>query len=219
MDAGYFESFTSSSFLTTLHITHSNHFKSSNLATIHISIATMVSFKNILLFAGLAMAAPTPDSEKSLTKRFNGGWCGVHIHLFNGENPQGSHEMNVFVYDGKQQLVWSKESIWGNGILMTESENLPAVLNINTYGGGALVSSLGFYFCWKLWTDMYKRPPSPTATRIGILMRSLAAPSELGTALHLAPALRPLKWTVVSLAEQMSWLVMPFDFPVPGANM
>ncbi|KAM0304867.1 hypothetical protein HYE67_001442 [Fusarium culmorum] len=100
----------------------------------------MVSFKSILLFAGLALAAPTPDSEKSLTKRFNGGWCGVHIHLFNGENPKGSHEMNVFVYDGKQQLVWSKESIWGNGILMAESENLPAVLNINTYGGGALAT-------------------------------------------------------------------------------
>ncbi|KAL6917045.1 hypothetical protein ACHAPO_009330 [Fusarium lateritium] len=100
----------------------------------------MVSLKSILLFTGLTMAAPTPDSEKSLAKRFNGGWCGVHIHLFSGENPQGSHEMNVFAYDGKQQLVWSKESIWGDGILMTESENLPAVLNINTFGGGALAT-------------------------------------------------------------------------------
>lgn len=127
---------SSNSSLLTLQINY-NYFATSSSIT---TITTMVSFKSILLFAGLALAAPTPDSEKSLTKRFNGGWCGVHIHLFNGENPKGSHEMNVFVYDGKQQLVWSKESIWGNGILMAESENLPAVLNINTYGGGALVS-------------------------------------------------------------------------------
>jgi hypothetical protein len=106
----------------------------------------MVSFKSILLFTGLAMAAPTPENEKTLTKRFNGGWCGVHIHLFTGENPKGSHEMNVRVYDGKQQQVWSQESIWGDGVLMAQSENLPAVLNINAFRGGDLVSPLGSLF-------------------------------------------------------------------------
>ncbi|CAG7558251.1 unnamed protein product [Fusarium equiseti] len=100
----------------------------------------MVSFKSVLLFAGLAMAAPTPEVEKSLTKRFNGGWCGVHIHLFLGENPKGKHEMNVFVYDGKQQMVWSQESIWGDGLLMAKSEGLPAELNINTFGSKELAT-------------------------------------------------------------------------------
>ncbi|RGP77233.1 hypothetical protein FLONG3_4748 [Fusarium longipes] len=95
----------------------------------------MVSFKSILLFTGFAMAAPTPENEKTLTKRFNGGWCGVHVHQFLGENPKGTHEMNVFVYDGKGQQVWSKESIWGDGTLMAESEGLPQVLNINAFGG------------------------------------------------------------------------------------
>ncbi|RBR25590.1 uncharacterized protein FIESC28_01553 [Fusarium coffeatum] len=100
----------------------------------------MVSFKSVLLFTGLAMAAPTRETEKSLTKRFNGGWCGVHIHLFQGENAKGSHEMNVFVYDGKQQMVWSQESIWGDGLLMAKSEGLPAELNINTFGSNALAT-------------------------------------------------------------------------------
>ncbi|KAF4943178.1 hypothetical protein FSARC_14998 [Fusarium sarcochroum] len=96
----------------------------------------MVSFTSILLLVGLAIAASTAEGDKQLTKRFNGGWCGVHIHLFDGENEKGTHEMNVFVYDGTQQLVWSKESIWGNGLLMAESEGLPAILNINARGAG-----------------------------------------------------------------------------------
>ncbi|KAF4455749.1 hypothetical protein F53441_1948 [Fusarium austroafricanum] len=96
----------------------------------------MVSFKSILLFTGLGIAAPAPEGEKQLTKRFNGGWCGVHIHMFDGENEKGTYEMNVYVYDGKQQLIWFKESIWGTGTLMAETEGLPAVLNINAHGSG-----------------------------------------------------------------------------------
>ncbi|KAJ4256281.1 hypothetical protein NW762_009361, partial [Fusarium torreyae] len=96
----------------------------------------MVLFTSVLLFIGLAIAAPTAEGDNKLTKRFNPGWCGVHIHLFDGENEKGSHEMNVYVYDGTQQLVWSKESIWGNGLLMTEIEGLPKILNVNTRGAG-----------------------------------------------------------------------------------
>lgn len=107
----------------------------------------MVSFTPFLLFGALAMAAPAQQGAgepKSLNKRFNGGWCGVHVHTFNGENEKGSHEMNVYVYDGKKQLVWQKESIWGNGQLYVESEGLPDVLNVNTFGPGDDVVSGSF---------------------------------------------------------------------------
>ncbi|KAL6364536.1 hypothetical protein LRP88_01939 [Fusarium phalaenopsidis] len=98
----------------------------------------MQAFSSVLLFLGLAIAAPAQEAAEApkINKRFNGGWCGVHVHTFDGENAKGSHEMNVWVYDGKQQLIWSKESIWGDGQLMAESEGLPLVLNINTHGSG-----------------------------------------------------------------------------------
>lgn len=98
----------------------------------------MQTFSSFLLFLGLVIAAPAQEAAEApkINKRFNGGWCGVHVHTFDGENAKGSHEMNVWVYDGKQQLIWSKESIWGDGQLMAESEGLPLVLNINTHGPG-----------------------------------------------------------------------------------
>jgi hypothetical protein len=98
----------------------------------------MQTFSFFLLFLGLVIAAPAQEAAEApkINKRFNGGWCGVHVHTFDGENAKGSHEMNVWVYDGKQQLIWSKESIWGDGQLMAESEGLPLVLNINTHGSG-----------------------------------------------------------------------------------
>ncbi|RSL66598.1 hypothetical protein CEP54_003634 [Fusarium duplospermum] len=106
----------------------------------------MRSFTSILLFLGLAIAAPTQEAAEApkINKRFNGGWCGVHVHTFDGENAKGSHEMNVWVYDGKQQLIWSKESIWGDGQLMAESEGLPLVLNINTQGSGDDVATFAY---------------------------------------------------------------------------
>ncbi|SPJ71736.1 uncharacterized protein FTOL_01464 [Fusarium torulosum] len=98
----------------------------------------MVSFKSVLLLAGLAMAAPTSPAEgvKTLDKRFNGGWCTLHIHLHMGDNESGQHEMNVRVFDGTEMVVWEKNSIWGDGILVAQSENLPQVLNINAFPSG-----------------------------------------------------------------------------------
>ncbi|RSM14906.1 hypothetical protein CEP52_001075 [Fusarium oligoseptatum] len=78
----------------------------------------MQPFTSILFLLGLAIAAPTQEAGEApkINKRFNGGWCGVHVHTFDGENAKGSHEMNVWVYDDKQQLIWSKESIWGDDV-------------------------------------------------------------------------------------------------------
>ncbi|KAK7429445.1 hypothetical protein QQZ08_004037 [Neonectria magnoliae] len=107
----------------------------------------MVSFAFVSLFAALAAAAPAPAPAaegSGLSKRFNGGWCGVHVHTFNGDNAKGTHEMNLRVYDAKQQLVWSKESIWGDGVLLAESEGLPNVLNINTFGSGDDVATFTY---------------------------------------------------------------------------
>ncbi|KAM6509957.1 hypothetical protein FALCPG4_017591 [Fusarium falciforme] len=106
----------------------------------------MQTFSFVLLFLGFAIAAPTQEAAEApkINKRFNGGWCGVHVHTFDGENAKGSHEMNVWVYDGKQQLIWSKESIWGDGQLMAESEGLPLVLNINTHGSGDDVATFTY---------------------------------------------------------------------------
>ncbi|RMJ20283.1 hypothetical protein BHE90_004806 [Fusarium euwallaceae] len=106
----------------------------------------MQPFTSILFLLGLAIAAPTQEAGEApkINKRFNGGWCGVHVHTFDGENAKGSHEMNVWVYDGKQQLIWSKESIWGDGQLMAESEGLPLVLNINTHGSGDDVATFTY---------------------------------------------------------------------------
>ncbi|KAI8652525.1 hypothetical protein NCS57_01316700 [Fusarium keratoplasticum] len=106
----------------------------------------MQTFSSVLLFLGFAIAASTQEAAEApkINKRFNGGWCGVHVHTFDGENAKGSHEMNVWVYDGKQQLIWSKESIWGDGQLMAESEGLPLVLNINTHGSGDDVATFTY---------------------------------------------------------------------------
>jgi hypothetical protein len=99
----------------------------------------MVSLKSVLTFAGLVAAMPTSPAEEgiaTLDKRFNGGWCTLHIHLHMGPNEKGTHEMNVRVFDGNEMVVWQKESIWGDGVLVAHSEGLPEVLNINAFPSG-----------------------------------------------------------------------------------
>ncbi|KAK7937847.1 uncharacterized protein PG986_014715 [Apiospora aurea] len=81
-------------------------------------------FLAVLSLAAKAMGAP---SNASVERRFEGGWCGVHVHLLKQWPPDLEFSVTVKVFDAKQSYVTQGDfkarvdsvmggSIGGNGL-------------------------------------------------------------------------------------------------------
>ncbi|KAK8035579.1 hypothetical protein PG993_010574 [Apiospora rasikravindrae] len=93
-------------------------------------------FMAALSLVGTSLAAPTPapSQEVAVEKRFNGGWCGVHVHIQRGWK---SYEANVKVFDANQGLVVERDiKAKGNTISGGVGGNgLPNELQVNVVNG------------------------------------------------------------------------------------
>ncbi|KAI0023952.1 hypothetical protein F4780DRAFT_726993 [Xylariomycetidae sp. FL0641] len=96
-----------------------------------------------LALAATSIASPT--SRPAMQKRFQGGWCTLHIHYdFDGGNA-GSADVKIF--DGTGFQVWEGSGDADEGdTLMMSSGGLPSTLAINLSADSAAADIATFEY-------------------------------------------------------------------------
>ncbi|CAJ2499996.1 Uu.00g028490.m01.CDS01 [Anthostomella pinea] len=89
----------------------------------HFTTATI----SLLALAGASIATPLAKVEK----RFNGGWCGLHLHVSSGDNDM--EDVTAKVFDGNGILIAAPAKVHSDEGTVTvdiQEGGMPANLHI-----------------------------------------------------------------------------------------
>ncbi|KAH9909336.1 hypothetical protein F4778DRAFT_776487 [Xylariomycetidae sp. FL2044] len=92
---------------------------------------TTTSISLLALATTSVLASPVQKTEPQMEKRFNGGWCGVHLHVSSGDN--NFEDVTAKVYDGNSVLLTSPPKVHSeNGVITMDIQEagMPQSLHI-----------------------------------------------------------------------------------------